>query len=261
MDENKFAPICKLALLLALTILAACSSKPSHVDILASVKADAPGPAWSLESSAYAALGKALFGPGQHVVVTPVSDLSATEAPIFDESIDGDSLIGANPMQIKERAAQVRVEYESVRVKLAFHRASRPRTEIISAVVASASRFKEDAQNTDKVLIILSTGFEQSGMLNMGDASLSLRSATPAILRALRHRNLIPEISGVKVCMAGITPGENGWADTNASLAIKSFWAEYFRAAGARLVDFGPTLSDTCIRTVHRIDYLAGPSS
>jgi hypothetical protein len=261
MFEERIAPICRLPLLLILGVLAACSGKPSHVDILASVKADAPGPAWTLENSAYAALGKALFGPGQHVVVTPVSDLSATEAPIFDESVEGDSLIGDNPLQIKERAAQIRMEYDNVRDKLDTHRAGRPRTEIISAVVASASRFKNDTQNTDKVLIILSTGFEQSGMLNMGDASLSLRAATPAILHALRHRNLIPDLSGVKVCMAGITPGENGWADTNASLAIKSFWDAYFRAAGARLIDFGPTLSATCLGTVRRIDLLAGSSN
>lgn len=92
----------------------------------------------------------------------------------------------------------------------------------------------------------------------MGDASLSLRAATPSILRSLSHRDLIPDLSGVKVCMAGITAGSNEWADANATLAIKSFWDAYFRAAGARLIDFSPTLSATCLSAVRRIDIFAG---
>lgn len=261
MPQHTITPICRLPLYIALAFLAACSSKPSHVEILASVKADAPGPAWVLENSAYAALGKALFGPGQHVVVTPVSDLSATAPSIFDETVEGDSLIGDNPMQIKERAAELRMKYDNAREKLDSYRARGPRTEIISAVVASASRFTEDAQNTDKVLIILSSGFEQSSMLNMGDASLSLRATTPTILQRLRHRDVIPDLSGVQVCMAGITSGKDGWADTNASLAIKSFWDAYFQAAGAHLIDFSPTLSATCLGSVRRIDLLANSSN
>lgn len=69
-----------LILVVAASALVACSSRASHVEVLASVRADAPGPAWDLETAAYSMLGKELFGPGQHVVVTPLSDRSATEA-------------------------------------------------------------------------------------------------------------------------------------------------------------------------------------
>ena len=238
--------------------MVACSNRPSHVEVLASVRADAPGSAWELENSAYSALGKELFGPGQHVVVTPLSDRSATEASVFDETIESNSLGGDNPLQIKEHAAKIRSEYEAAVGKLDTHRAGHPQTEIITAIVESAERFKDDPPEMDKVLIILSTGFEQSGSVNMGDASLSLRAATPSILRSLHSRDLIPDLSGVKVCMAGITAGSNQWADANASLAIKSFWEAYFRAAGARLIDFSPTLSATCLSAVRRIDIFAG---
>ncbi len=248
----------RLPLLIAVALLAACSSRPSHVEILAAIRADAPGQAWPLETAAYRELGTALFGPGQHVVVTPLSDLSATEASVFDQSVESDSLVGANPMQIKERAAKIRADYDRAIVPLAERHVDRPRTEIISAVVASASRFEDDPADADKVLVILSTGFEQSGVLNMGDASLSLRAETPAILASLRHRDLVPNLAGVRVCMAGITAGANGWADTNAALAIKTFWDDYFRATGARLIDFSPTISATCLAAVRRVDLFAG---
>jgi hypothetical protein len=247
--------------LAALIFLEACGGDPSHVELLASIKADAPGQAWPLEAADYRQLGESLFGPGQHVVVTPISDLSATEASIFDETTASDSLLGDNPMQIQEKAKATRERYYESISQLEARRSGHSRTEILSAIVMSASRFQDDSPRADKVLVILSTGFEQSGNLNMGDATLSLRAATAAILSALHHRNLVPDLHGVKVCMAGVTAGERGWADSNSAFAIRSFWNAYFQDAGARLIAFGPSLSSTCLSAIHRIDLMAAPGS
>lgn len=250
-----------LLLIAAILQFTGCAGPVSHVEILAAIKPLAPGRAWHLEGSAYRELGKVLFGPGQHVVVTPLSDLSATEPSIFDEDIGNVSLIGKNPMQLREEAAKIRTKFHHAFSQLAMRRIDRRRTEIISAVVASAWRFRDDPRGTEKVLIILSTGFEQSGLLNMGDVSLNLRAESPYILRALRRRGLVPSLVGVKVCMIGITAGQNGLVDTNTALAVRSFWDSYFRAAGAQLIDFSPTISATCLKSVRRSDIFAESQS
>ena len=259
-DLKKYRESPAFAMLLlvgAILQFTGCAGPVSHVEILAAIKPLAPGRAWQLERAAYRKLGKVLFGPGQHVVVTPLSDLSATEPSIFDESIGNVSLIGKNPMQLREDAAKIRAKFYRSFSQLSVRHIDRKRTEIISAVVASAWRFRDDPPGTEKVLIILSTGFEQSGLLNMGDVSLNLRTESPYVLEALRRRGLVPSRLGVKVCMIGITAGQNGLVDTNTALAVRSFWDSYFRAAGAQLVDFSPTISATCLKTVRRSDIFA----
>ena len=49
----------------------------------------------------------------------------------------------------------MRSEYGDALGKLYSHRAGRARTEIVSAIVESAERFKDDPPDTEKVLIIL----------------------------------------------------------------------------------------------------------
>jgi hypothetical protein len=241
--------------------LSACSGRTDHIEILASVKADAPGNAWTLESDNFNAIGSALFGPGQHVVVTALSDRSATEPAIFDDTVAAQSLLGDNDMVLHDKANVMRRGFVDALGQLAARRTGRPRTEIIEAVVAAAERFRDDAPGAGKSLVIFSTGFQQSGILNMGDASLSLRRATPAVLKALRRRNYVPDLSGIKVCMAGITAGDKQWADANEAFAIRDFWDQYFRAAGAQLIGFSPALSKTCTNAVHKIDLLAGSNN
>jgi len=237
----------RATLTLLLVIGVGCSSATSHVEILASIRADAPGPAWNAESLDYRVLERLAFSYGHHVVITPISDASSTERPLLDASIPGLSLTGLNPRQLDDLAVADRKLSESALHALWSRAAGRQRTEIIAATVAAAERFADDPPGTRKILIVLSTGFEQSSVVNMADVSQNLNAETWPVIRRLGKSQMLPQLSGVTVCMASISAGLHGWSDSPEYRRIHRFWHAYFQTAGAALISYGPALPDRCI--------------
>jgi hypothetical protein len=227
-----------------------CSAQQTHVEVLASVRADAPGPAWAAEAGDYRILERSVFNPGYHVVVAPISDSSSTERTLFDEVMPVYSISGLNPRQLNDLADRFRKKSEVSLGLLWMRQTGRARTEIIAAAAGAAERFADDPKGTRKILVILSTGFEQSSVVNMADSSQNLKTQTWPVIRHLAKSDMLPRLNGVEVCMGSISSGLHGWADSPQYRRIHGFWSALFNVAGARLVGYGPSLPARCVSAV-----------
>ena len=221
-----------------------CGSKTEsvHVEVLAGVRHVAPGDAWDLEVRAYrATYGELLRRDGYRVVIAPISDRSLSEAPVFDATAAAESFFGMNQDDAEHARTQTAKRAEIALATLGSRRNGLARTEIINAVVAAHDRFDVDPGSKRHVLVILSTGFEQSSIANMADYGLRLNA--PSIRRRfvehLRATGQVVELRGVDVCMLAVTTGQGHWSDYNRSRGVRLFWRDYFAAAGARLAGYG----------------------
>jgi hypothetical protein len=231
-----------LALMFAATALSGC--RHGHVELLASTRLQAADNAWDFEAAAFQDAVSRAVAPGQRLVIAPISDRSWAESSLFDASIPEFSLFGQNQHFIDVEVKEKRVAAKGVLTTLDQRRRGSNRTEIFSAVSAAANRFGTDEPETRKLLVILSTGFEQSATVNMADYNLSLDEAlTDKLIRQMGHVRTMPRLEGVDVCMAGITAGQ-GRFDIIRGERIHRFWDAYFHAAGGRLASYGPTLQN-----------------
>lgn len=238
-------PSWKSAALLALLAAAGCG-RSMHVEILASTPAIAPGAAWDVEQ---AALDKAVaqaLRPGWRVVVAPISDRSLTEEPLASLELPNLSAWGLTEGQFTKNVLPP-AEQQARKAMLALRTrgTSKKRTEIIAAIDAASDRFAEDAQR-ERLLVVLSTSYEQSSFLNTGDYRLNLGDAEQQrIINHLKAVGAFPHLAGVRVCMAGITSGKDNWADPIRARNLKQFWKRFFSEAGAALVLYDVSL-DGC---------------
>ncbi|MHB8433933.1 MAG: hypothetical protein ACYC8W_07370 [Candidatus Tyrphobacter sp.] len=236
-------PSLKLGLLAVAcaTLLVGCGPRTRFIQVLANVRDAAPGAAWPREMRILKTAVLPYVGAGDTLVVAPIGDHAYTDAPVADVTLERSSAFGANPLQSTLRnQALLRGLFAMVERRLEADRSS-GHTEIIAATMAAMDRFNGEP-NASKILILDSTGYEQSSLVNMADVHQQLDPRSIALLIAsIRRANELPSLSGVRVCVAGISSGEGGWAVERRVLAIRAFWRAFFRAAGARLVSYGIT--------------------
>jgi hypothetical protein len=236
-----------------LTVLAlaccigSCSGPPpTHLEVLANARFAAPDEAWKLEGDLYKVLLTKSFQPGDHFVLAPITDRSFSAPPLVNEVLPIATLTGTNAVEAQQRLDEVRAEAAAAFDKLALVRARYPRTAIIGAIQSAAERLRGDGPSVRKVLVLLTTGFEQSGYVNMGDSSLTLdRDTIDQILKHLESAGSLPDLGEAEVCVAGITAGLGEHIDTPQQKRIQDFWTEFFVRAHAKLESYGVTL-DGC---------------
>lgn len=219
-----------------------CSGE-SHLEVLASNRHQARGDAWNLESQAFQQLVDKTIQPGWHVSISAISERSFAAESLYDETIPAYSIVGTNLYQQEQALKKARQDLKNVLAVLDSNRKGSDRTEIIAAASAAAERFDTDKTASRKLLVIISSGFEQSSVVNMADYSLNLNDEmTDRIIGHLKTLGTMPHLPGVDVCMAGITAGDRRWADHKRLLNISRFWHVFFQAAGARLASYNPSL-------------------
>ena len=228
-------------------LLAGCASNERLIQVLANVRDTAPGGAWPREMSILKTEILPHIGSGDTFVVAPIGDHAYTDAPAADMTFEAPSALGANPLQLTLRnRALLHGLFTTIARRLERDH-SRGRTEIIAATMAAADRFNADPEAA-KILIIDSTGYEQSSLVNMADVHQQLDPRSISLLIAsIRRANELPQLSGARVCIVGISSGEGGWAVERRVLAIRAFWEAFFHAAGAQLVSYG-TAPEGCLQ-------------
>ncbi len=233
---------------LALCIaLGGCSSRSGRIiQVLANVRDTAPGEAWNRELAVLRDVVLPHIAPGDDFIVAPVGAHAYTDAPVVDLVLEEPSAFGANPLQLTLRNRRLlRSAYSAAERGLEDDRSTNE-TEIVAATMAAADRFAS-AERAQKILILDSTAYEQSNVVNMADIRQSLDTAAIARLIAhLRRVNELPDLRGVLVCVTGITAGEHGWADEQRVLDVRAFWRAFFSASGATLVAYG-TSPEPCL--------------
>jgi hypothetical protein len=235
-----------IRLALAMVITGCGAASPSiHVEVLASIRHSASGSAWNVEAESYRGICTALLGRNDiRIVITPISDRSLTEASLFDEISPGESLFGKNDYDASRERKSLARKAEDVLATLLSRRSGSPRTEIINAIVGVADRFAAAPHDASRLLVIVSTAFEQSSILNMADYHLNLNSGAirRRVLEHLKATGQLVNLRGVDVCMLAITNGDHNWADYNRSRGVRRLWRDYFAAAGARLMGYGAAI-------------------
>jgi hypothetical protein len=238
---------------LLLIALPSCGSRlAGHVEVLASIRHLASGDAWDLEEQAYRAVYHGFLGQsGFRLVITPISDASLVEATTFDKVSPEESFFGQNHDDAEHERNLVIRQAEGVLRSLAARRSGKNRTEIINAIVMAADRLRGDLASSH-ILIVLSTGFEQSSVMNMADYRLTLNddATRKRLIDHLKVTGQVPDLRGATVCMVGITNGAGGWSDYNRRRGVQRFWQDYFAAAGANLVGYGSTVASCPVPVV-----------
>lgn len=228
-----------------LMIVEACAPQPRSrfIQVLANVPQTAPGTAWSGEKTVFESQVLGHLRPGDRLLLVGVDASSYTDDPVFDATLETASVLGANALDAKRQNRKVRQDAEAAFEQLHGSTAGH-RTEIVSAILAASQRF-EGRPAAQNVLILESTGYEQSGVINMGDARLKLTQSTiEATIDKIRRAGELPRLDGVRVCFAGITSGQGGWAASRRVVTIEAFWRAFFRAGGARLISYGAALTN-----------------
>jgi len=219
---------------------------PTHLEVLANARYAAPDEAWKLEGDLYKLILTRSLRPGDHFVMAPISDRSFSAPPLVNELLPVATLTGTNAVEAQQKLDEVRAEAAAAFGRLALIGARHPRTAIIAATQAAAERFRGDGPSVRKIMVLLTTGFEQSGYVNMGDARLNLdRDTIDQILKHLKSADSLPDLGGTEVCVAGITAGLGEHIDTPQQKRIQDFWTEFFVRAHANLESYGVTL-DAC---------------
>ncbi len=224
---------------------AGCNEATTHVEVIASTRHEAPGNAWVVESRAFDYVARNGSKPGWRVIVTPIAERSLTAASPYDESTPPKSVFGPNDLDRSKKADADYVKAKRMFASTFAVPDGSARTEIIAAIGAAADRIQSDSGATNRLLVILSTGFEQSSIVNMGDYGLDLARSSAHILAHLRQTGTLPNLRGVDVCMAGITSGLGDWTDLKRAREIERFWRRFFAASGARLISYGVSI-ETC---------------
>ena len=94
------------------------------------------------------------------------------------------------------------------------------------------------APTGDRKLMIYSDMLEESAWLTFG-RNIATSKVRSAALNKLAKSGHIATLHGVTVCIAGFDAGDLA---SKQPAAVKSFWQEYFRRAGARLAYVGTEL-------------------
>lgn len=226
--------------------LAGCSLGGGRVvQVLANVRDTAPGTAWTRELAVLRDEVLPHVGAGDHLIVGPIGAHSYTDPPVLDLRLEAPTAFGSNPLQLTLKNRRLLQNAYATAVRGLEDDRSTNRTEIVAATMAAADRFAA-APDAEKILILDSTAYEQSSVVNMADVRQTLDAASIARLIAhVRAAHELPDLHGVRVCITGISAGERGWADEQRVLGVRAFWRAFFNASGARLVAYG-TSPEAC---------------
>jgi hypothetical protein len=231
-----------------LIVLTACAKlRTAHVELLLNDGLTAPGDAWKTETLLFDLALKDVNRQGWHIVIAPISDRSYATSPVFDETLPrADVTSEINPTDIDDFLAPVLSrEHEALEAIKVFPQVQ-GRTEIFAAIKASADRLQLEPDSVDKLMILISTMWEQSGAVNMADAQLRLdERETERILDHLAKAHLQPNLRGVQICVAGLSAGLNDTLRSSQQGHVGAFWQAYFTRAGGTLVSYNVSL-DGC---------------
>lgn len=89
-------------------------------------------------------------------------------------------------------------------------------------------------QGEQKLLVIFSDMIEQSRSYDFSADNLTAGRISQIIARE-RSAQRLPDLRGVEVCVVGAGAARSGGLSSEKLLALREFWFQYFKAAGASL--------------------------
>ncbi|HET6948291.1 MAG TPA: hypothetical protein VFJ45_10825 [bacterium] len=129
----------------------------------------------------------------------------------------------------EQREAVTRAAQAVVRVRPS----RRTGTNVMDALQL-AERVFSAFEGTQRVLVIFSDMIEQSRRYDFSRENLTSARITQ-IVEGERSAGRLPSLENVNVCVVGAGAAKSGGISSERFLAIREFWLQYFKAAGAQL--------------------------
>ena len=188
----------------------------------------------------------ATLKPGDALCAGWISDRSAGELtlPVFAEIPVGaparnNKLYRDAAARKAEKAACLAIDDARARVRAELQRAHRDvnDTHIMTSLVLAERALKKLARPR-AIVVLLSDMLEDSDRLDFDEISLTAGERSK-IIEAERAAGRLPALAGARIYVVGANS-----SDDDRILAVRAFWMEYFRAAGAELLveNYGPLI-------------------
>jgi hypothetical protein len=166
---------------------------------------------------------------GDRIIVGTITSHSYVDfKPVVDLEIPKKS-IWVNRLAFEQSLAKSKSDLQKAVEGLLSRKEGTPRTEILNSLNIADTIFHEEKRN--KVLVILSDMVQDSKEYNFDRVELT-DAYIAEVVRQRKEKSLIPDLTGVKVYVAGASADE-----AQKFRSIEKFWDRYFEAAGA---DFSP---------------------
>jgi hypothetical protein len=167
---------------------------------------------------------------GDRVVVGTITSQSYIDfKPTVDEEIPTKT-VWDNRLQFERNLTKTREKIRREVNKLLSTNGGTPLTEILESLNIADTIF-HDEKERQKILVILSDMIQDSKEYKF-DKDKITDEYISKVIRYRRQNNLMPNLSGVRVYVAGASA-----ADSNTFRAVQTFWTRYFTESGA---DFSP---------------------
>jgi hypothetical protein len=167
---------------------------------------------------------------GDRVVVGTITSRSYIDfKPTVDEAIPKKT-VWDNRLQFERNLTKTKEKIRREVNKLLSQKGGTPLTEILDSLNIADTIF-HDEKERQKILVILSDMIEDSKEYKF-DKDKITEEYINKVIRYRRENNLMPNLTGVRVYVAGASA-----ADANIFRAVQTFWARYFTESKA---DFSP---------------------
>lgn len=165
------------------------------------------------------------LGQGDRIIAGTITGRSYIDfKPVVDEEIPKKT-IWVNRIQFEHNLTTTKERILREVDRLLSRKRGTQRTEILNSLNIADTIFHEEKRQ--KILVVLSDMIQDSKEYNFAKDKLT----STYIDKAIRHRrqhNLIPNLTGVKVYVAGASA-----ADPERFRWVEKFWARYFGQSGA----------------------------
>jgi hypothetical protein len=163
---------------------------------------------------------------GDRVVVGTITSRSYIDfKPAADEEIPKET-VWDNRLQFERKLTNSKEKIRREVNKLLSQKQGTLLTEILDSLNITDTIF-HDEKERQKILVILSDMIEDSKEYKF-DKDKITEEYINRVIRSRREKNLMPDLSGVKVYVAGASA-----ADSNTFRAVQTFWARYFAESKA----------------------------
>ena len=165
------------------------------------------------------------LGQGDRIVVGTITSRSYIDfKPVVDAEIPKQS-VWVNRISFEQNLAKTKSNINKQVEGLLSRKKGTPRTEILNSLNIADTIFHNEKRH--KVLVILSDMVQDSKEYNFYRTKVT-DSYISNIIRFRKKNNLVPNLAGVKVYVAGATADE-----PKKFRSIEKFWNNYFEITGA----------------------------
>ena len=133
--------------------------------------------------------------------------------------------VWVNRIQFERSLTETKEKIRGEVDRLLSQKSGTPRTEILNSLNIADTIFHDEKR--EKILVILSDMIQDSREYDFSSTKIT-NDYINKVIKYRRKKNLLPDLSGVKVYVAGASG-----SDSHKYRSIEKFWARYFQRAGA----------------------------